>query len=238
MTPEELKRLVGDAKPHTLKEWLLDWKAWSIYREATHKEVSITSEGRRQLATLILLDRFLGPECQDANCMDYDGEHPYHQNIGIRAHEEGQRKLRADLEHAHDRIRELKLELGHKDVGTVTGRLSAAHPNLSNPPKAAPTVFFLNETHELPRTTKKQVRRERDAKRLEKRRDLLKVRLKALPNDRNLTAQERRETEEMLKEDIRRLTKRAKNLRIPKVESMKIEATLKDSVAWALKEKK
>lgn len=317
MTPEELKKLVGDAKPNTLKEWLAGWGDWASYRQAMGKEASITPGGQRELATLIMLDNFLGPECQDKDCLDYDGEHPYHSNIGARMHEAGQSRLRSDYEKtkqelstANDRIRELlenmkKLDqlekLSHeirdqdspriglgdgeraslehariiydalngvKKEGTVTGRLSSAHPNLSNAPKSrpmkvvhilvnglpkckfspfhpkswaeghswiaegekdevptedrcagcyfpanpAPKVFFLNETHELPPISKRQVRRERSARRLEKERDALAQRL---ANSRmNRSVKVSKKAQDKMTEEIRKLNKRIQSLRL------------------------
>ena len=115
MTPEELQKLVGDAKPNSLKEWLTEWKSWATYRAATKKEASITPSGQRELATLILLDKLLGPECLDKNCEDYDGEHPYHMNASVRAHEEGQKKLRGDLVAANARIDKLLEDMRELD---------------------------------------------------------------------------------------------------------------------------
>lgn len=297
MTPEELKKLVGDAKPNTLKEWLVGWGNWTSYRQAMGRSVSITPGGQRELATLIMLDNFLGPECQDKDCLDYDGEHPYHSNIGARMHEAGQNRLRADYEKtkqdlsdANDRIRELlesmkkldqleklsheirdqdspriglgdgeRASLEHARIifealhgvrteGTVTGRLSSAHPNPSNAPKSAPAerqpskqsnfgdpprVFFLNETHELPRLSKKQLRRDRDAKRLEKERDAI---AQKLANSRmNQTVKVSKRAQNKMTEDIRKLNKRIKNLRTPKTISIDIETTVTDPVAWVAK---
>lgn len=297
MTPEELKKLVGDAKPNTLKEWLASWRDWVSYRQAMGREASITPEGQRKLATLIMLDELLGAECQDEDCPDYDGYHPYHQSVGVRMYEEGQNRLRADYEktkqelsNANDRIRELlesmkKLDqlekLSHeirdrespriglgdgeraslehariiyealngvKTEGTVTGRLSSAHPNLSNAPKSAPAerqsskqfnfgdpprVFFLNETHELPRITKKQQRRDRDAKRLEKARDVLIHTLADSKKNKHTKGSAR--AQKKMHEDIARLSKRIKNLRTPKTVSVDIETTVTDPVAWVAK---
>lgn len=333
MNPEELKKLAGDAKPNTLKEWLAGWRDWASYREAMGREASITPGGQRDLATLILLDKLLGPECQDKDCADYDGEHPYHESIGVRMHEEGQRKLRSDYEktkqelsNANDRIRELlenmkrldhleklshsirdqsdpriglgdgeRASLEHARIiyealngvkleGTVTGRLSSAHPNRSNKPKTlpnktvhilskglpkcnfspfhpeswppghiwvreeekdtvlevdrcagcyfpaqqAPKVFFLNETHELPRTTKSQVRRDKKAKKLEQELFSLRTELeRCTPGGRKANK---------LKSQISQLQTRIEFFRTPRV--AKVTATISEPVAWAAKVKK
>jgi hypothetical protein len=35
------------------------------------------------------LARFLGPECQNKECPDYDGAHPYHASAELRAFDSG-----------------------------------------------------------------------------------------------------------------------------------------------------
>ena len=44
------------------------------------------------------LSRLRGPECQDKECPDYDGEHPYHENVAVKAHERAQVPLREENE--------------------------------------------------------------------------------------------------------------------------------------------
>ena len=98
-------------------------------------------------------------------------------------------------------------------IGTVTGRLSAADKNLSNAPKSLPVapspqpgVFFLNEAHELPRTTKSQVRRDKKADKLQNELDLLKCNWPTTI----------REKKGKLKDKIESLEKRIQFLRTPK----------------------
>jgi predicted nucleic acid-binding Zn-ribbon protein len=44
------------------------------------------------------LARVRGPECQSKECLDYDGEHPFHQNIAALAHERAQKPMREEIE--------------------------------------------------------------------------------------------------------------------------------------------
>lgn len=46
------------------------------------------------------LNAFQGPKCLDQECPDYDGEHPYHQSLQVKAHETGQAKMRQKLDSA------------------------------------------------------------------------------------------------------------------------------------------
>lgn len=44
------------------------------------------------------LAKVRGPECQNKECLDYDGEHPFHQNIAAVAHEQAQKPMREEIE--------------------------------------------------------------------------------------------------------------------------------------------
>lgn len=56
------------------------------------------------------LAKLNGPKCLNAECEDYDGEHPYHENVAVKAHEAGQQQQRLNLRNAVDRGNELALE--------------------------------------------------------------------------------------------------------------------------------
>lgn len=75
------------------QEWARQGEAWL---EGLQRE---RDEARAEVERLTAeLEKFRGPVCPSAECPDYDGEHPYHQNVAVKAHEECQRRLRPEIE--------------------------------------------------------------------------------------------------------------------------------------------
>lgn len=68
--------------------------------DAFRVRVEITDTQQAEIGGLReSLSRLRGPECQDKEYPDYDGEHPYHENVAVKAlplREENE-QLRADL---------------------------------------------------------------------------------------------------------------------------------------------
>lgn len=53
-------------------------------------------------------DSFNGPECKDAECLDYDGAHPFHQNALEKAHNAAQEEILPDLREAQAEVKHWK----------------------------------------------------------------------------------------------------------------------------------
>ena len=58
------------------------------------------------------LARVRGPACSNAECPDYDGEHPYHQNAAVEAHEAAQVPLREENERLRAQISKMTELIG------------------------------------------------------------------------------------------------------------------------------
>lgn len=62
------------------------------------------------------LSTLRGPKCPDENCLDYDGEHPYHNNVRVQAWEKAQKELVRPLQ---EQLAILTAQLAEQEAALV-----------------------------------------------------------------------------------------------------------------------
>lgn len=80
------------------------------------------------------LSTLRGPKCPDENCLDYDGEHPYHNNVRVQAWEKAQKELVRPLQ---EQLAILTAQLAEADVDITKLKAELAEA------KAASTRVYL-----------------------------------------------------------------------------------------------